>query len=351
MEFYIPTWSECQATTSCSLSGEVIWQLINEARSDRPVIAEGRQSNMLMQAPIDRWLGQTGRSTNNSSMSLAWRGSSPDCCLIDSLAVGSGGEEPANNQIGLTAETARVQVASQQIAPISQNFYTLGTFVENYFVFGPQVANEGITEWGIFSSEGANTGMLCRELFRDSLGNPTVISKTNNQSLIITYRLKLVRNQGVVQNTINMNGTDYVCSAYMNDRQLMCLLGYRSSADVTRLFRSVTSTNANLYVGTSNSPSDVLGDQSNSLKGSILQNAKSTIAPVLSEYVNGSNQRSLTLNIGPDECNGSIGEILMPIDASVSTNNIFGARATFNPPIVKESPQKLAIGFTLSVSI
>jgi hypothetical protein len=351
MDIYIPSWHEAELVAACSLSGSIHWKLINEARSDKPVIAEGAQHNMLMQGAIDKWLGAKGQSDSNQPMSLANVNKYPNYCLLNSLAVGSGNLQPTNSQTALQSEVARVAYGSQFLPPTSQGFYVLGTYIDTVFTIGPDVTGD-LKEWGIFANKTAATGMLCRELFRGANGDPITIVKTSQQSLSITYRLQLKRAFDVVQNTINMDGIDYECSTWISDKQLMCLLGIANESNNRRLWRNIISASyANLYVGDSNAPSDLLGDTHNALKGTVLKSAKVTTAPILSTYTDGSNSRTLTMNIAAAECNGDIGEILMPMDAYASSENYFVARSTFNPRIAKVSPQKLAIGFTLSVSI
>lgn len=351
MDIYVPSWREAELIASCSLSGSIHWKLINEERRDRPVIAEGKQSNMLMQGAIDKWLGAKGQSGGNQPMSLVYIHSPYfDYCLLNSFAIGTSDLALAKDQTALGAEAARVVYGYQFLPATSQGFYVLGTYIDTVFTFGPDIIGN-FKEWGVFSTGTAATGMLCRELFRDKEGDPITIAKTSSQSLSITYRLQVKRTLDAVKSTINMGGIDYECSTSMSDKQLMVLLGATGGAG-GRLWRNVTSANyANLFVGDSNAPSDLLGDTHNALKGTVLKSAKVTTAPILSTYTDGSNSRTLTMNIAAAECNGDIGEILMPMDAYESSENYFVARSTFNPRIAKVSPQKLAIGFTLSVSI
>lgn len=125
--------------------------------------------------------------------------------LIDSLAVGTGSSEPSYTDTTLNAEVARTN--SNGGFGDSDAMVGSGDLVEYWRrirtrVFTEAQANANLTELGFFSGG----TMWNRQLFRDELGNPTTITKTNEDQLRVTYEYRVYPPWDDVVQEIEVNG-------------------------------------------------------------------------------------------------------------------------------------------------
>ena len=110
--------------------------------------------------------------------------------LVQFIAVGTGSGAPATTDTALGAEVARTN-ANLSLTDDVFSFPSTGLqrLVRGVaFDFG--AANGNLTEFGGFlAASGGST--LTRELFRDELGDPVVITKTSDVQLVLDYTLDL----------------------------------------------------------------------------------------------------------------------------------------------------------------
>lgn len=306
-QILIPKWIDIPVQANIGLHGEMEWELVETKRFRKPVvIRRGKQHNIVVNAGIANWL--------SSSSSGIWLHS-----LSSYFAVGTGTSAPAVTQTALDVEISRV----------SRTSYTTvaGTppYIESKYTFQENQANGDLTEWGTFrNSSGAP--MFSRELFRDGLGSPVVVTKTNTQVLNITYRLYIKRSVDSTSVNKIVGATTYTCVTTINDNQL-----YKIATDTifyTTLYYTRT--------GTSNATSDLVNDLHNTIKGTVLFGG--TLSQAITKTFPTSTQALLTLNFGSSESNGQIGEVLVPVYSLD-----YGARVTFNPTITKDSTKKLQV--------
>ncbi len=140
------------------------------------------------------------------------------------MAVGTGTTPPTVTDIALQVQTGS-RTSSRGTPTIAMT-----TGAENayeYFwkkctkVFFPGVATGNLTEVGIFNASSGGT-MWCRQLFRDSGGNPITITKTDDDELRITYEFRLytMLNTSVTTTTIKSVSTTCTTRAYDVDADI-----------------------------------------------------------------------------------------------------------------------------------
>jgi len=112
------------------------------------------------------------------------------------------------------------------------------------------------------------------------------------------------------------------------------------------LYNITTSKTSQIYLGTSNSPSD-FGDSADAIKAD-----KTVVHPSLlpssPEYVDGSYEREIIWSFAGNEANMNIGEMIIPGNYSGDCNI---SRITFDPPIAKDSSKKLKIGAKIAITL
>ena len=128
--------------------------------------------------------------------------------LINYLAVGTGSSEPSYTDTTLNAEVARTN--SNGGFGDSDAMVGSGDLVEYWRrirtrVFTEAQANANLAELGFFSSSSGGT-LWNRQLFRDELGNPTTITKTNEDQLRVTYEYRVYPPWDDVVQEIEVNG-------------------------------------------------------------------------------------------------------------------------------------------------
>ena len=181
--------SEPIARASLAVRGTVVVRKYGRDRERLPVrvdhsrrafqrVWEHHQHNLITNAGMDYAVG-------NNASGFAW----PQ--LAQWIAVGTSSAAPAVTDTALGSEIARSN------ATLSLGTAGLGshpsTGVQEYvrtraFDFGE--ANGNLTEFGGFiASTGGNA--LVRELFRDELGDPTVITKTSDEQLAVIHTVSL----------------------------------------------------------------------------------------------------------------------------------------------------------------
>lgn len=128
--------------------------------------------------------------------------------LINYLAVGTGSSEPNYTDTILNAEIARTN--SNGGFGDSDAVVGSGDLVEYWRrirtrVFTENQANGNLAELGFFSAAQGGT-MWNRQLFRDELGNPTAITKTNEDQLRVRYEYRIYPPWDDVVQEIEVNG-------------------------------------------------------------------------------------------------------------------------------------------------
>jgi hypothetical protein len=120
-------------------------------------------------------------------------------------AVGTGSTPPTENDVGLEAELTRTNNAggfsdSSGSAPSYAYYWRRRTRV-----FTQAQANGNLTEIGFFKNA-TGAPMWCRQLIRDSAGNPTTITKTSEYELRVVYEWRVYPPAGDVPGTVTVNG-------------------------------------------------------------------------------------------------------------------------------------------------
>ena len=106
------------------------------------------------------------------------------------LAVGTGNSTPAFTNTTLDNEVSRTNSNGGIADVLGSSASPEYGFVRRTRVFTTAQANGNLSELGFFNAASGGT-LLNRALFRDSVGNPTTIVKTNQDILVVVYEWRL----------------------------------------------------------------------------------------------------------------------------------------------------------------
>jgi hypothetical protein len=133
---------------------------------------EGEQHNLILTQTYDTLIAQYGFVG-----------------LGNYAVVGTGSAAPDPAQTGLVNEVARTnadtspaQSYDAESTPGQAVFTRVREFTE------AQVGGRNLTEWGFSPAGAAGNNLMCRELFRDGLGNPVVLTLATDQRLRLIYK-------------------------------------------------------------------------------------------------------------------------------------------------------------------
>jgi hypothetical protein len=154
-----------------------------------------------------RMSGSTRNIITDAAMNAIGAGTQTNT-MISQCAVGTGASAPAVGQNGLDAELARTTVTSTGDATLGNGAGFLYFWRQRVWLFTEAFANGNLTEMGVFQGA-AGSLMWSRQLFKDGLGNPTVIPKTNTDQLKITYEYRIYPPQNDVVGNVLISGTNY----------------------------------------------------------------------------------------------------------------------------------------------
>lgn len=149
--------------------------------------------------------------------------------LVNQVAVGTGSSAPANNQVGLDAELARTSVTTTGDNNTGDGAGFLYFWRQRVWLFTEAFANGNLTEVGVFAG-GAGSTMFSRQLFKDGLGNPTVITKTNTDQLKITYENRLYVPQADVVGNVLISAVNYAYTSRAENSNNNVIWGSGSGA-------------------------------------------------------------------------------------------------------------------------
>jgi len=154
---------------------------------------EGEQHNLILTQTYDTLIAQYGF-----------------VALGNYAVVGTGSAAPDPAQTGLVNEVARTnadtspaQSNNAEPTPGQAVFTRVREFTE------AQVGGRNLTEWGFSPAGAAGNNLMCRELFRDGLGNPVVLTLATDQRLRLIYKFSFNYTPaiGTAQDvSINING-------------------------------------------------------------------------------------------------------------------------------------------------
>lgn len=240
------------------------------------------------------------------------------------VAVGTGSSAPAYSDTTLNAEITR----TSNNGGFSETSGSVGSgdnleywWWRRTYLFTESEANGNLSEIGIFSQDGAT--LWARQLFTDEAGNPTTITKTNEDQLRIVYERRVYPPMD-----------DHVQIVDVKD----------TTTTVTTRAASVASTQvwgrSDIFGGSSLAAyarsTDVLGGRSGFPSGS------STSASSVTEsvYVPGTFFREIEFRWGPSQANyaGGVGSIaVQPWTGSIAF------QSSFAPKLPKLDTERLMI--------
>ena len=133
---------------------------------------EAEQHNLILNQTYDSLIGQYGFFA-----------------LVSYAVVGTGSTPPDSTQRGLVNEVARTNM-NPGGSSISEPTAGQADIVAVREFSEAQVGGKNLTEWGFSPASSAGGNLICRELFRDGLGNPVVLTLDTDQRLRLIYKLR-----------------------------------------------------------------------------------------------------------------------------------------------------------------
>lgn len=167
------------------IGGHFEWELVH-ARTGL-IARRGRGPNMI----VDQGLNFLG--TNEVGTCMTYCG------------VGTGTTDTTADMVDLEAEVLRTNSAggfAEEPGAAGDLSYT---FFRRTRVFTQAQANGNLSEVGMLKSTGTNQ-LFCRQLIRDELGDPTVIVKTDEYELRVTYEIRWYPPVGDTVYSMMLNG-------------------------------------------------------------------------------------------------------------------------------------------------
>jgi hypothetical protein len=154
---------------------------------------EGEQHNLILTQTYDTLIAQYGF-----------------VALGNYAVVGTGSTAPDAAQTGLVNEVARTnadtspaQSNDAEPTPGQAVFTRVREFTE------AQVGGRNLTEWGFSPAGVAGNNLMSRELFRDGLGNPVVLTLATDQRLRLIYKYAVSYSPAIGTSqdvSVNING-------------------------------------------------------------------------------------------------------------------------------------------------
>lgn len=176
------------AEAHLGLIGFVSWELV-DAETGKVKRQAGPYPNVIVDAGMNR-LGSTNESLAQQT---------------DYLAVGTGTTAPSQSDTSLVSEVARTNnlFSSDYSVGANNDFWRQVRTWE----FGKTEANDNLTELGVFNEASGQAGetMWMRQLFKDSSGNDTTITKTSDEILRVKYELRIYPDKTVKTKSIDVD--------------------------------------------------------------------------------------------------------------------------------------------------
>lgn len=225
-------------------------------------VAAGWQPNLITNAGLDRF------GTNGPLESSA------------SCFVGSGNTLPAFTDTALQALVGSTTQSQDLVggAPTLTDEYG---YLRRTYIFQPGVAAGNLSEIGIGWTS-PSTGLFTRALIKDGNGDPTTITILPNETLFVTYEMRLYQLANDVTGSIVLGGTTYNYTARSGG------LGY-SSLNQPPAFDNTFAGGANFYSG------GALGNKFESPSGTYRGPASTNS---VAAYVLGSYNSDFTIGLG-----------------------------------------------------
>lgn len=246
------------------------------------------------------------------------------------LAVGTGNAEPTVADTQLVAELSRTISDGGVTAVIGEgpnNDYEYRILTR---LFTEGQANGNLAELGFRTGPTPDAGTLFnRQLFRDDLGAPIVITKTSDEQLRITYEIRVYPQQVATQQVdLPINGVNTL----VENRAMSIGSGWREMVSLLGTWRAS---------GVEAFESNVMPSLTTEQTGTRADGSSGGAAA----YVNGNFYREMTHKLEPDVANfaSGIGSVQTWSLLSSFGNEDCHVISTFSPKIQKDNTQRVII--------
>ncbi len=264
-------------------------------------------------------------------------GSTARISTFDYLAVGTGSTAPAVGQTSLVGEIGRTNnkggLGESNATQVSSTYYEY-TYTRTFY---ESEANGNIAELGLFSASSGGT-MWMRQLLRDSGGSATTITKTSEDQLRITYKLRCYWPTADVGSVVTISGVSYTFNSRAQSVNDVEAWGRRASDNVGILGSFGFSTAAGIYMEANES--QTLGAVTANTFGGDTQSTTT-----LQTYGASSYYRDIEFIYQLDKANYTlgIGRFTGPVCTAFRTH-----QTSVTPRIAKDNTKRLTIYFRCS---
>lgn len=182
------------------------------------------------------------------------------------LGVGTGNTAPANGDTGLQTPTG-VRTNSEGGGASSTGWGTSNAYVFRRTVreFSESQSNGNLTEFGMFNASSAGI-MLCRQLFKDGAGSATVVTKTSDDKLRVTYEFRMYPSTVDITGTVTVNAVNYDYTGRVCNMGVDTAWGDQSSGAVGML-NNFGRTGNNTAVGNASNATSLGSTSSSGVQG------------------------------------------------------------------------------------
>ncbi len=159
---------------------------------------EGEQHNLILTQFYDSLIPQYGFIGPSQFAAVGTGSTAPDPTQTQLVnEIGTSGSPRRTNTVP-SGQTNEIEALA---TPGEYNIRRVLEFTE------AQVGGLNLTEWGVSPLNTYNGPLMTRELFRDSSGNPVVLTLATDQRLRLYYRYKVTLGPVTAQNiTVNIGG-------------------------------------------------------------------------------------------------------------------------------------------------
>jgi hypothetical protein len=247
---------------------------------------------------------------------------------IGYVGVGTSNVAPAANQTDLLAPLVRTNSTtgvptSEETGLSGDNLYVFRRYTRQ---FSTAQANGNLAEVGAFQLGSGGT-MLARNLFQDVGGNPTIVTKTSEYELRVTYEIRVYPEPDDLVYTATINGVPDVGVTGRAYGHIVNQGGIWNFSTPLGLPSAFTNSYAFLMAGVT--ALQAWGTQSPTFSGSSSQHSNTTSAS--DAYVNGTFYRDHTIEWGSAVANvaginavriGSVHSYVHLFDTSFDKTNV-----------------------------
>lgn len=301
------------------------------------------QHNLLLDDMIDNFF-------KNSSPIYVNEDLGRECYIMHNCYLGTSNTQPSRDQLGIQGTILSNTTNWQQVKHKVIEDHTICNAYKFTFAAGTGTGEVG----EIALRANSETNLRVDENWVARVVFDPKINKTEYTELEVLWEIRVDFGtsewSGTISNgQIDGSSIDYVIT--INDEQKKNILGIDQNNGSTALLGyfdseewTAITPEAKVYVGNSNSPTDITTDNAINIKGDIIAEIESRDITEYQTYVDGSREQTITLALKTSHANEDIYEVVL------ATTSFGFMRITFNPPLQKINTHRLYLRIPFALS-